>query len=78
MKLRNYKMTDVADAIILLAFNIGAGAQSELEFSDVYDISTNSFLDTAIGMIFTHLSNGMYKIGRGWTPSRSLDFAEVR
>jgi hypothetical protein len=70
-------MVDVANATILLAFHIGAGAQSELEFSDIFDILTNSFLDTAIHTIFTHLSNGMYKIGQGWTPSRSSDFAEV-
>jgi hypothetical protein len=69
MKLCNYKMIDVADATILLTFNIGSGVQSELELLDIYDISTSSFLDTAIHTIFTHLSNGMYKIGRGWTPS---------
>jgi hypothetical protein len=36
-------MTDVEDATILLAFDIGAGAQSELELSDIYDIFTNDF-----------------------------------
>jgi hypothetical protein len=75
MKLWNYKITDVANAPILLAFDIGAGAQYELELSDIFAISTKSFLDTAIDTIFTHLSNGMYKIGRGWKPSRSSYFA---
>jgi hypothetical protein len=62
-------MTNIADATILLAFDIGAGAQPELELPDMFDISRNSFFDAAIHTIFTHLSNGMYKIGRGWTSS---------
>jgi hypothetical protein len=69
-------MTDIADATTLLAFNIGAGAQCELEFSYIFDISTNSFFDTAIHAFFTHLFNEMYSIGRDCTPSRSSAFAE--
>jgi hypothetical protein len=70
-------MTDLTQATIKLVFKIGAVTQSELEFTDIFVISNNIFSDLAIQVILAHFSNGMYKIGRGWTASRSKDFSEV-
>jgi hypothetical protein len=63
---RNYKMTDLTQATIKLVFEIGAVTQSELELTDIFDISKNAFSDSAIQVILAHLSNGMHKIGCGW------------
>jgi hypothetical protein len=77
MKLRNDKMTDFNQATIKLVFDIGAFTQSELELTDIFDISKNTFTDSAIQVILDHLSNGMHKIGCGWTASSTHDFSEV-
>jgi hypothetical protein len=70
-------MTDLTQDTIKLVFEIGVVRQSELEFTDVFDISKNVFSDLTIQVILAHLSNGMHKIRRGWTVSRSKDFSEV-
>jgi hypothetical protein len=77
MKLRKDKMTDLNHATIKLVFDIGAVTQSELELMDIFDISKNTFTDSAIQVILAYLSNGMHQIGRGWTASRTHDFSEV-
>jgi hypothetical protein len=77
MHLRNDKMTDLTDATIQLVYGIGAGMTVELDVTELFDISANTFADAALTPIYTLLANSMYKIGRGWTPSHTADFLEV-
>jgi hypothetical protein len=70
-------MTDLSQASIKLVLKIGAVTQSELDLTDIFDISKNALSDSAIQVILAHLSNGMKKIGHGWNASRSKDFFEV-
>jgi hypothetical protein len=77
MHLRNDKMTDLTDATIRLVYDTGAGRTVELDVTELFDISANTFADAALTPIYTLLANSMYKIGRGWTPSRIADFLEV-
>jgi hypothetical protein len=74
MHLRNEKITDLTDSTIQLVYDIGAGMNVEL---DVYEISADTFSDTALTPIYTLLANSMYKIGRGWNPAQTTDFLEV-
>jgi hypothetical protein len=70
-------MTDITGTTIQLVYYIGAGMIVELDVVDVYNISDDTFADTALTPIYTLLANSMYKIGRGWTPARTSDFLEV-
>jgi hypothetical protein len=70
-------MTDITNATIQLVYDTGASMTVELDVVDVYDISSDTFSDTALTPIYTLLANSMYNIRWGWTPVRTGDFLEV-
>jgi hypothetical protein len=71
---RKDTLIDITDSIIHLVYEVGAGMIVERNGIEVFDISSNTFSDTAISPPLHSSCKLSDKIGRGWTAARTSNF----